>query len=132
MAEFSEVIKQAKRMCGACDYCKDCDLYVAGRCITQVHNGVIPNLWDEKTYHYIERIVMDWAAKNPEPRYPTWLEWQDTNFPNADSPIAPCAFISQESLHCESNEIHTCDECRAQPIPADIAEKLGIKLKEEA
>ena len=72
-----------------------------------------------------ERIVMDWAAENPEPRYPTWKEWQDTNFPNNDALMRPCIFESEEYFECKL-EID-CEKCMNKPIPADIAEKLGIK-----
>lgn len=68
--------------------------------------------------------VMDWAKAHPEPRYPTWKEWWRREFPNADTDIAPCMFGVRERFGCTSGN---CDKCRAQPIPADIAEKLGIK-----
>ena len=124
MAEFTEVMRQAKRMCEAHgDTCLECPVDNGDTC------AFMRSPWNltEEEMAEVERIVMDWAAAHPEPRYPTWKEWQDANFPNSDSPIAPCAFASQEFLRCESNEITTCDECRAQPIPADIAEKLGIR-----
>ena len=49
-----------------------------------------------------ERRVMEWAEAHPEPEYPTWVEW----------------FNSMGGVDC------------GEPIPADIAEKLGIKPKE--
>ena len=48
-----------------------------------------------------EKIVMDWAEAHPEPVYPTWLEWLDNN-----------------------------NRLLRDRIPADIAEKLGIRPKE--
>ena len=45
---------------------------------------------------------MEWAEAHPEPEYPTWVEW----------------FNSMGGVDC------------GEPIPADIAEKLGIKPKE--
>lgn len=73
----------------------------------------------------VEAAVMDWAAKHPEPRYPTWKEWQDTNFPNNDALMRPCIFESEEYFNCKQ-EIG-CEKCVNKPIPADIAEKLGVK-----
>ena len=49
-----------------------------------------------------ERRVMWWASAHPEPQYPTWVEW----------------FNSMGGVDC------------GERIPADIAEKLGIKPKE--
>lgn len=72
----------------------------------------------------VDNIVMDWAAKHPEPRYPTWKEWQDTNFPNNDALMRPCIFESEEYFNCKQ-EIG-CEKCMNNPIPADIAEKLHI------
>lgn len=128
MAEFCEVMRQAARMCmlNAQAGCGGCPLNMEYGC--KIMHGVLEyGGIDGERPEDVERIVMDWAAKHPELRYPTWKEWQDSMFPSSDSPIAPCAFASQESLRCESNDIRTCDECRDQHIPADIAEKLGIK-----
>ena len=117
MAEFQEVMKQAKRMCEA--NCEECPLShtVGNICpIAVTGNDEIAE---------IERIVMGWAKENPEPRYPTWKEWQDTNFPNNDALMRPCIFESEEYFNCKQ-EIG-CEKCMNNPIPADIAEKLGIK-----
>lgn len=122
MAEFVEVMKQAERMCNAYK-CKDCPIAGLEACSLTVFVGKVP----VEKMGEIENCIMRWAVEHPGPRYPSWKEWQERMFPNSDSPIAPCAFVSQEFLRCESNEIATCDECRAQPIPANIAEKLGIK-----
>lgn len=66
-----------------------------------------------------------WAAEHPEPRYPTWNEWQHSMFPDAGDNMNPCSFLSHRE--CKCNWWSSCDECREQPIPADIAAKLGIK-----
>ena len=65
-----------------------------------------------------------WAAEHPEQRYPTWNEWQHSMFPDANGKIIPCSFASVDKFGCDGL---LCEECREQPIPADIAEKLGIK-----
>lgn len=78
----------------------------------------------------LEKEIMDWAAKNPEPRYPTWEEWQKKNFPTAHDAMHPCAFMKREEIEkvrgVECGRI-SCNHCARSPIPADIAEKLGIK-----
>ena len=97
MAEFQEVMRQAKRMCER--FGRDC----AGCGIAGGHCplGPIPENWDVSDFENIERIVMDWAAANPEPKYPTWTEWLRT-------------------FSADGVDLYA-------PIPADIAEKLGIK-----
>ena len=66
-----------------------------------------------------------WAAEHPVPRYPTWNEWQHSMFPDAGDNMNPCSFLSH--TECKCKWWSSCDECREQPIPADIAAKLGIK-----
>ena len=123
MAKFIEVMRQAKRMCesfsdGHCSECPigNADVLECGITVTS-----------EMDCEEVERRVMQWAAKHPEPVYPTWSEWQNRMFPDADGDIVPCAFGSRDRLNCAER---TCDECMERQIPADIAEKLGIKPKE--
>lgn len=70
----------------------------------------------------IEKEVMSWAAEHPEPVYPTWAEWlnsigviiSDRPFPALNIPV----YVYQASTKM------------LEPIPANIAEKLGIIPKE--
>ena len=122
MAEFMEVMKQAKRMCEASgDTCLSCPVDGGGTCVFMKSPW---SLTEEKIAE-TEKIVINWAAKHPEPRYPTWKEWQDTNFPNNDALMRPCIFESEEYFNCKQE--NGCEKCMNKPIPADIAEKLGIK-----
>ena len=84
MAEFTTVLKQLRRMCAnnGCNDCPVCDKYC------RVLGGMSES--------EIERVVMHWAAGHPEPQYPTWEEWQKTNFPDAESAIFPCSFDSKK------------------------------------
>jgi hypothetical protein len=59
-----------------------------------------------------EKVIAKWAAENPEPVYPTWVEWLAAN-----KVIVPI-------------ELWDAFKVSSQPIPADIAEKLGIEPKE--
>lgn len=127
MAEFTEVMKQAARMCksystvdcesGKCGLMKDCV------CVMD-H---VPSMTDKYSSE-IERIVMDWAAKHPEPRYPSWKEAWGQLFPNMTEKLPPCPryFVERERYRmlCSGSQ---CDNCLDRPIFADIAEKLGIK-----
>lgn len=120
MAEFQEVMRQAARMCRAHEECDSCPI-----------RAEMDDLGEKCPFcgaldaAAIERKIMGWAKEHPEPVYPTWKEWQDTNFPNNDALMRPCIFESEEYFECKL-EIG-CEKCMNKPIPADIAEKLGIK-----
>ena len=123
MAQFSDVMRQAKRMCesfsdGHCSECPigDANVLECGITVTS-----------EMDCEEVERRVMQWAAEHPELVYPTWDEWQNSVFPDAEIDITPCTFGSRDRFKCDDK---TCTECMVQQIPADIAEKLGIKPKE--
>ena len=122
MAEFCDVMKQAKRMCEAHEACykyplKDHTAMCAG-------NKSLSCIASKCDVSELERIVMAWAEKHPGPRYPTWKEWQKANFPNAGTNLCPMAFGITNMSACIDI---SCGECTNKPIPADIAKKLGIK-----
>lgn len=124
MAEFTEVMQQAKRMCAAHGgMCKirNCPMVDGETCRFDADR-------DDVDYNEVERIIMAWAKEHPEPRYPTWREWQKRMFPDANGETHPCEFGSNDRFNCEGK---MCDECREQQIPADIAAKLGIRPIEE-
>lgn len=126
MAEFQEVIKQRQRMCRSQEICLKCPIY------TNQHDKEI----DCKEFLFsnpdsVEKIVMQWASANPEPVYPTWVDWWDENF-NSDGRrmFTPCSFVSPKELGCSFGH----DGCMVAPykcwhtrIPAEVAQKLGIK-----
>lgn len=123
MAQFTEVMRQARRMCesfrdGHCSECPigDANVLECGITVTS-----------EMDCEEVERRVMQWAAEHPEPVYPTWREWHNSVFPDAVKYIMPCEFDSKNLFKCKEK---TCYQCIEEPIPADIAEKLGIKPKE--
>lgn len=124
MAEFAEVLRQAKRMCaahgGMCSS-RNCPLDNGEECrLTADQDG--------EDCSDVERIIMAWAAEHPATRYPTWNEWQHSMFPDAGGDMNPCSFLSIAESECKWP---SCDECRDRPIPADIAAKLGIRPIEE-
>ena len=59
-----------------------------------------------------------------ENAYPSWNEVWKQVFPKAT--CVPCPVCNFGAGEC----VTSCAECRARPIPAEIAEKLGIKPKE--
>lgn len=113
MAEWKDVIHQIVRICklqkGAC-----------GTCVLNAEscpNSVRFDLSDEAGFVNIEKAIMTWAAENPEPVYPTWREWLETQYFQTRKKVEG----GHEPLNAWMNSTH---------IPADIAEKLGIEPKE--
>lgn len=104
MADFVQTMKDWKRMCDAYDQCADCPLNDDRETCIHASRGKWPNSVDN-----LERRVMAWAAEHPEPMYPTWAEWLNEQGIFSASGMWDKAF---------------------KPIPADIAEKLGIQPKE--
>ena len=113
MAEFQEVMRQWKRMCDtyttddAANCCKGCRM--AGRGCGAIYET------DNADPDVIERETMTWAAEHPEPKYPTWYEWLVSVGVLGINKDRDCIMLKPELRH---------------PIPADIAEKLGIEPKE--
>ena len=123
MYSFTEVMRQARRMCKIESkkmVCNGCPR--KGKSCIPKTNATF-DLGDDEAY---ERDVMQWAAEHPEPKYPTWYEWQQANFEGHTRWICPMAFAVP--CPCKSvTSIDGCTKCRNNQIPAHIAEKLGIK-----
>lgn len=120
MAEFVEIMKQAHRLCGttSCHRCPIVGEY--GVCLI--------NPTAQGDYLKAERYITDWANAHPEPQYPSWLEFQEATFPAHTRWICPMMF----GVDCPSKSVTSvqmCTACRNHTIPAEIAEKLGIKPK---
>jgi hypothetical protein len=100
MAEFSEVIKQFKRMCWY--YSRDNGQKSCPICTSypNCNIGQCRKIAFEKPALFAV-TVMRWAAEHPVV-YPTWENWLTT--------------LGVQSF----NEL-------SKPIPADIAQKLGIE-----
>lgn len=127
MAEFTEVCRQALRMLrelseGRGGKPSRMELYIAADGGVKLGNGLNAEI-GTATAEDIEKIIMEWAAEHPEPVYPTWDEWNRANFPKAARPICMLNFTGRGA--CVKWD--SCCECQKQRIPADIAEKLGIK-----
>lgn len=120
MAEFTEIMRQARRLCAAYDgMCAqgNCPLDTGETC------GLFPD-HDGEDYNELERIIMDWAAEH-SPVYPSWEEGWRMLFPDAKFVPCPGCFGHQYCVaECASV---TCSECKGRPLPAEVAKKLGIK-----
>jgi hypothetical protein len=117
VAEFVQMMKDWQRMCdsmqGGIRKCDNCPLF-------NVLCQYKPN--DKADFAKAEQIIEKWVEDNPEPVYPKWAEWlnsigvtiSDRPFPAPNIPV----YVFQVNAKM------------FEPIPADIAQKLGIEPKE--
>nr|DAH18757.1 MAG TPA: hypothetical protein [Caudoviricetes sp.] len=131
MAEFTEVMRQAKRLCAAHDsMCASSNCPLDNEEVDACR--LLPD-HDGEDYNELERIIMDWAAEHPEPVYPTWKDSWKQMFPEADIERVFCPEIFGDKYKCDwcqgwsCDDNYSCDECLERPMPAEVAEKLGIK-----
>lgn len=123
MAEFIEVMRQARRMCKAFrdGHCSECPIGNA----KVLECGI--TVTSEMDCEEVERRVMLWAIDHPEPKYPSWEDGWKQLFPDAEYSPCPDQHFGEDG-RCE--RYGGCNACKASPMPAEIAEKLGIKPKE--
>lgn len=136
MAEFQEVMRQYRRLCKSrggdeCAHkCKSCPIASMNNSTGISCDDV---LWQES--EIAESIIMKWAAEHPEPMYPTWVDWWNENFEGEGRQmLRPCSFVPPRELGCSIGHdgcMQAPYKCWHTPIPAYIAEKLGIKPIEE-
>lgn len=120
MSEFLDVVKQWRRLCNSYNMCPVCPLKVFE--VNGYFCGGICLDWAKNVdWRKLEDTIKKWAAEHPEPVYPTWEEW----------------LIEQGVLDSDIGYAGDADgdwqkvtQRMYDPIPADIAEKLGIKPKE--
>lgn len=107
MADFVQTMKDWRRMCKT--YTTNDDSCCEGCPVVDYNEhgcGAIFEMDDSTDWQRYEGAIAAWAAEHPEPVYPTWGEYLHT-------------------LHNEPSSREL-----SQPIPADIAGKLGIEPKE--
>lgn len=124
MSEFTEVMRQARRMCETfCDgNCSKCPIGNA----KALECGITPT--SEMDCKEVERRVMQWAAEHPEPVYPSWEDAWKQIFPNGIDVPCPSEYDAKYGIDCFK---FSCKSCKKRPIPAEIAVKLGIRPKED-
>jgi hypothetical protein len=132
VAEYNEVIKQFKRMCWyfsrdkmqkSCPMCTSYPNCNIGQC---------RKIAFEKPD--FAATVMRWAAEHPEPIYPTWGEWLEsegicfsrlTDYERVHGFKIPKVFEYQ----IDGKTAFICGDRVNSPIPPDIAQKLGLQPK---
>ena len=102
--EICDFLKSWKRMCNSMtemNGCEDCPI------VRNTHGARCGDMPCEmQDIESIAREVEKWAAEHPGPVYPTWGTWLAEKF----------GYVLHEIMY--------------DPIPADIAQKLGIEPKE--
>ena len=119
MAEFKNVHRNMVRMCDAMrtedNGCAPCPLDgICAKFITLSEDAIAT----------IERVVTEWATKHPEPVYPSWDEGWKQLFPNGIDTPCPSVYDAKYGHDCLKL---SCLNCKRRSIPAEVAEKLGIK-----
>ena len=122
MAEYARIMRNVHRMCKLYKSCNKCPLFIeTDGCMAEPQDIFMPK--------ETERRVLEWERTHPAPVYPSWYEYQQQTFPGHTRWICPMAFGVQ--CQCKSvTSVQACTKCRNSPIPAEIAEKLGIMPKE--
>lgn len=113
MADFVQTMKDWKRMCNAMEKLRPDD----SCCGCRLEGYGCPAIYEDDShvdYADVEKNVTAWAAEHPEPKYPTWGEYLEKVIPHGTRETALTFAIYAMN----------------QPIPADIAQKLGIEPKE--
>lgn len=132
MAEFQEVMRQKKRMCDSHKNCDRCPIFESP---DKKREHLLCSNFMHAYPDIAEKLIMKWAAEHPEPKYPTWIEWWNENFEGeGQRMLQPCAFVSPKELGCSIGHdgcMQAPYKCWHTPIPAHIAEKLGIQPIEE-
>ena len=124
--EFAEVMRQWKRMCECFGGCSKCPLYDEdGFAHVLCSEGGIRSAEPET----VEKVVEAWTAEHPEPVYPTWFEVLE------QMGVAGMINCGEPFYDSQDREVYLPQAAFTpkvfEPIPADIAQKLGIEPKEE-
>lgn len=107
MAEFQDVMAGFARMC---KYMKqDCYDHHCPLALKGFYSKPVCS-YTREDIQEVEEIITKWVAEHPEPEYPTWAQWF------RQMKIAP---LEQKCFH----------SWLLEPIPDNIAEKLGIEPK---
>lgn len=108
MSDFVQTMKDWKRMCSAMEKLRPDDS--CNGCMLEGYS--CPAIYEDDYIDYddVEKQVTKWAAEHPEPVYPSVYEW----------------LVSMGLL---GSDMWSASDLQ-KPIPADIAEKLGIEPKE--
>lgn len=133
MAQFIETIEQWRRMCDAYStydeesYCKGCPImeleFDEHGCDAIFSDWAKAADWDK-----VEEVIHVWAERNPEPVYPTWEEWLAANDVLEPDNVR---LNGDYRFYYNGEPVYNIPSPKMfEPIPDDIAEKLGLQPKE--
>ena len=124
MAEFKDIMKKWRRMCGSEDYtgsCNGCPL-----CGNKVCGNF--DVASDADIERAEKGITEWAERNPEKVYPTWKEWL-VGIGVVDFKTSIVKIPDYEPIQFSNTSVAYVNEKGNKPIPAEIAEKLGLEPK---
>lgn len=132
MAEFKEVMRQWRRMCKSFE---DVAAKEYRPCMEKCPVGANPvcgELCDAtpEDVEKFEAAIMEWAAEHPEPVYPTWTKWLLNNG-ILEKVKGNIHVVSTNGYQIKNVDAFMETEKGKEPIPANIAQKLGIEPKEK-
>lgn len=125
MCEFTEIVKQANRMCL---FYKDC-------VVCPVHAEVMNRKGEYKyecglnqlfttNVELLEAKILRWAKEHPEYTYPSWESAWKEAFPKANTDcLCPKNFFGISLPYCKTIP---CDQCIKHPMEEKIAKRLCI------
>ena len=126
MSEFSILMSNWRRMCDAyekkygdrcCEVCPLNVVSICGGC-----DAIYSDFGKIADWEKLEKCIVEWVACNPEPQYPTWVDWLESmdliSKPYGWDKITPNA---------DGRLVCTTTEKAKEPMPEDIAQKLGLK-----
>lgn len=127
MAEYTGIMRQQKRMCkyyetivGSCEGCPIHEEEIAYICVEA------PCAIDIEDVDKAEKLIGTWAEKHPEPVYPTWEEWLIEIGVTKPVIIGEPWPVELPGGSMIEPAYKLVADTRKR-IPAEIAEKLGIK-----
>ena len=134
MSDFVQTMMDWRRMCKA--YSTDDESCCYGCPVVDFREygcGAIFEMEDSTDWERYEGAIREWVAEHPEPVYPSWAEWlHSQSLAHFDSSIE-AQKISDKYRETSKDVpgIWVLTAFARSPIPADIAQKLEIKPKEE-
>ena len=121
MAEFVQTMKDWRRMCIAMEKLHP----IAPCCGCPLEEYECPAIYEDNShvdYSDVEEKVTAWAAEHKEPVYPSWIDWLMANG------VIPDSYSVKHSMESGVRAATFYVTSKAfTPIPADIAQKLGIE-----
>lgn len=124
MAEFKEVMRQFDRMCWYYQREHECPMGcpMSGVNISQCRKIAF------ECPESVEKTVMTWAEDHPVV-YPTWKEWLISMGVVIEREVGTTIELPDGSFYETNKKMCTLINLD-KPIPADVAQRIGVEPKE--